>query len=154
MLSQHATQHSFARHALAFFAFVIPTLMVGFGWKYGLFRSEYEALQMHRRDISMVLAFGSLFIQAAFWAFVCARLSARGFLRRSVSLFLLACPVGWSFGVCMVGAKHVMTSVPDFVVLESGFTVVMYLVVCPLMSAAYIHSPAAGRQRRGDPLRP
>ncbi|MBV1859595.1 MAG: hypothetical protein KUG77_14370 [Nannocystaceae bacterium] len=143
MFSQDAIQHSPARHALAFLAFVIPTLMVGFGWKYGLFREEYGALQMHRADISMVLAFGSLFIQAAFWAFVCSRLTAQGLWRRAAHLFLLACPLGWSFAVCMVGAKHVMTSVPDFVMLESAFTVVMYLVVCPLISASYARRPPA-----------
>jgi len=141
-------RHSASRFALAFLAFVAPTLLVGFGWKYGIFREQYAALEMHREDISMLLAFGSLFTQGAFWAYVSARLAGTGsWWWRTRRLFVLAFPLGWSFGVCMVGAKHVMTSTRDFVLLETGFTLVMYLVVCPLIAAA-----DAGRPARTGPL--
>jgi len=43
----------------------------------------------------------------------------------------------WSYIVLPVAAKYDMTSVPNFMLLESGFTLLQFLVVAPLMALAY-----------------
>ncbi|MTI31387.1 hypothetical protein [Xanthovirga aplysinae] len=132
----------FIRHILAFLSFVIPTLIIGFTFKFKIFKEEYDALNMHRENIALLFAFGSLFIQGVFWPYICSTLFLQdSFLRRTLKLFSLAFPLGFSFGVCVIAAKHVMTSLEDFVVLETGFTLIMYAVVCPLISMCYTVLP-------------
>jgi len=43
-----------------------------------------------------------------------------------------------------------MTSVPDFVLLETGFTILQFLVVSPLIALAYRQSPQAQRAESGQ----
>jgi hypothetical protein len=126
------------RHIFAFLSFVIPTLVIGFIYKFGIFGSNYALLGMYRDDISMIFAFGSLIVQGIFWAYIYVKLLAREkFLYGAVKLFLLAFPIGLSFNVFVIGAKHVMTSVYQFAILEIGFTLLMYAVVCPLIALSY-----------------
>lgn len=126
------------RHLFAFLAFVIPTIIIGFGYKYGLFHKEYQNLGMYRKDIAASFGIFSMVIQGAFWAYICSKLFLKEtFMKRSLKLFAIAFPLGLSFNVFMVGAKHTMTSLADFVIYETGFTFLMYLAICPLISLAY-----------------
>jgi hypothetical protein len=43
----------------------------------------------------------------------------------------------WSYSTIAVAAKHVMTSVPTYFALETGFTVLHYAVVGPLIALAH-----------------
>src|SRR5215470_6411683 len=45
--------------------------------------------------------------------------------------------VSWSFTTLAVAAKNVMTFVPTYMVLETGFTLVQFAVVGPLIALAY-----------------
>jgi len=45
--------------------------------------------------------------------------------------------LSWSFTTLAVAAKHPMTSVPTFLLLETGFTVLQFLVVGPLIALAH-----------------
>lgn len=50
------------------------------------------------------------------------------------------CTIGvlsWSFIVLPVAAKFDMTSVGDFVVLETGFEALQFLMVSPLIALAW-----------------
>lgn len=123
------------KHLLAFFSFVIPTIILGFGYKYGIFAEEYAELGMYRDNITMELGIGSMLIQGAFWSYIASKLFLNEtFWKKTVKLFIMMFPVGISFAVFMVGAKHVMTSVWDFILLETGFTLIMYVVICPLIA--------------------
>jgi hypothetical protein len=45
--------------------------------------------------------------------------------------------LSWSFTTLAVAAKNIMTSVPTYVGLETGFTLLQFLVVGPLIALAY-----------------
>jgi predicted RNA methylase len=45
--------------------------------------------------------------------------------------------LSWSFTTLAVGAKNVMASVPDYVLLETAFTIVQFAIVGPLIALAY-----------------
>ena len=45
--------------------------------------------------------------------------------------------LSWSFTTLAVGAKNAMVSVPDFVLLETTFTILQFMVVGPLIALAY-----------------
>lgn len=126
------------KHILAVLSFILPMLVIGFGYKYGVFEHEYEALGIYRDGISMPFAIGSLIIQGIFWAYIYTKLmDGERWTNGAWKLFLLAFPLGLSFNVFVIGAKHVMTSVPQFVLLETGFTLAVYAVICPLIALSF-----------------
>ena len=45
--------------------------------------------------------------------------------------------MAWSFAVLPVAAKYRMTSVQDFIVLETCFTILQFAVVSPLIALAH-----------------
>jgi hypothetical protein len=58
-------------------------------------------------------------------------------LRGAVKFAALAAPLAWSFLVLTIAAKHHMASVSGFVLIETAFTAVQYLVVSPLIALAF-----------------
>lgn len=58
-------------------------------------------------------------------------------LRGAAGFGLVFGALAWSFAVLLVAAKYRMASVPDFLVLETGFTVLQFLIVSPLIALAY-----------------
>ncbi len=129
---------SIKHHFMAVLAFVVPTVVLGFAWKFGVFREQYIALQIYRDDVAAPLALGSLFTQAIFFAWLCHKLLLElPFTKRTLKIFIYTFPLGWSYGVCMVGAKHVMTSVWTFTLYETAFIFLMHLVASPLIALSY-----------------
>jgi hypothetical protein len=45
--------------------------------------------------------------------------------------------LSWSFTTLAVAAKNVMNSVPTYMLLETGFTLVQFAVVGPLIALAH-----------------
>jgi hypothetical protein len=58
----------------------------------------------------------------------------------------LAAPLAWSFMVIAVSAKHHMASVSGFVLIETGFIFLQYLVVSPLIALAFAAQPGITRK--------
>ena len=56
----------------------------------------------------------------------------------------VAAALSWSFTTLAVAAKHPMASVPDFLALETAFTLVQFAAVAPLMALAH-RAPRGGR---------
>jgi hypothetical protein len=50
--------------------------------------------------------------------------------------------LSWSFTTVAVAAKNVMTSVPDYLVIESAFTAVQWAIVGPLTALVSSRPPA------------
>ena len=44
----------------------------------------------------------------------------------------LGAALSWSFTTLAVAAKNVMTSVPDYLLIETAFTIVQWIIVGPL----------------------
>jgi hypothetical protein len=63
---------------------------------------------------------------------------ARGsFLKDGLLYGLGAGLLSWSFTTLAVAAKNVMVSVPDYVLLETAFTILQFVVVGPLIALAH-----------------
>jgi len=121
-------------------AYILPSFPIAFVWHLVLFEQKYHALRMYRDE--PVIAFGliSMIIQALIFSWLFPRVfpSSRGSILRDGLLYGLGAGLlSWSFTTIAVAAKNIMTSVPDYVLLESAFTTLQFVVVGPLIALAY-----------------
>jgi hypothetical protein len=128
-----------SRFWLGFGAYIVPSFPIAYVWHLIAFAPAYHDLAMYRDDVIIPLGLLSMFIQGAAFSLVYPRVfSDRGRVIRNGliyggSLALLS----WSFTTLAVAAKSVMTSVPTYMLLETGFTLVQFAVVGPLIALAY-----------------
>jgi hypothetical protein len=81
-----------------------------------------------------------MLIQGVAFSWAYPRLfSGRGsaVLRPGLLYGLALAMLSWSFTTLAVAAKNIMTSVPTYVQLETGFTLLQFLIVGPLIALAY-----------------
>lgn len=131
------------RLVLGVLAYLIPTFALGFVWHLVLFERTYAALAIYRSDIIIPFGFLSMLIQAIIFAWTYQQL----FLRRGGTLLSRALLYGvfgavlsWSFTTLAVAAKNIMASVPDYLLIETAFTIVQWVVVGPLTALAFDRS--------------
>ncbi len=81
----------------------------------------------------------SMLIQgAAFsWAYPRAFPGHGSILKNGLVYGLMIGLLSWSFTTLAVAAKNVMTSVPIYLTLETGFTLLQFIVVGPLIALAH-----------------
>jgi ABC-type sugar transport system permease subunit len=123
------------RYGVAVFAYLVPTFALGFVWHLVLFQSYYDALAIYRRDIVIPFGFLSMLIQAVIFAWLYEKVFAGldgSRLSRVLGYGAVGAILSWSFTTLAVAAKNVMTSVPDYVLIETAFTVVQWSLVAPL----------------------
>jgi len=128
------------RFGLGVLAYLVPTFALGFVWHLMLFTAFYERLAIYRKDIIIPFGFLSMLIQAFVFAWVYQHTFAHGngnLLSRGLRYAALGAVLSWSFTTLAVAAKNVMTSVPDYLVIETAFTVVQWLMVGPLTALAF-----------------
>jgi hypothetical protein len=128
------------RFRLGVAAYLVPTFPIAYVWHLVVFAPAYEALGIYRPDPIISFGYASMLIQAiAFsWAYP-QLLPGRGsaVLKPGLSYGLALAVLSWSFTTLAVAAKSPMTSVPAFIQLESGFTLLQFLFVGPLIALAY-----------------
>lgn len=137
------------RYGLAILAYLVPTFVLGFFWHLSLFHQYYADLQIYRSDIIVPFGFLSIFLQAVVFAWLYDKAFAdRGgtWLTRGLSYGALGAILSWSFTTLAVAAKNLMASVPDYLLIETAFTAVQWLIVGPLTAAAFAWA-AAGRKK-------
>lgn len=128
------------RYGLAILAYLVPTFALGFIWHLILFEDYYAALQIYRTDIIIPFGFLSMAIQATIfaWVFRTAFADRPGtWLSRGLLYGATGALLSWSFTTIAVAAKNVMASVPDYLVIETAFTVVQWIIVGPLTALAF-----------------
>jgi hypothetical protein len=128
------------RFGLGILAYLVPTFALGFVWHLMLFKGYYEHLGIYRKGIIVPFGFLSMLIQAFFFAWVYRHAFAernRGLLVHGLRYAALGAVLSWSFTTLAVAAKNVMTSVPDFLVIETAFTAVQWIMVGPLTALAF-----------------
>ncbi|KRR11332.1 hypothetical protein [Bradyrhizobium valentinum] len=135
------TTYPSARHFwLGMAAYIVPTFPVAFVWHLVLFEQRYQALGIYRADPIIPFGLASMIIQAGIFSWVFPRLFPRdrnSILKSGLLFGLAAGLLSWSFTTLAVAAKHPMSSITDYVVLESAFTLVQFLIVGPLMALAH-----------------
>jgi hypothetical protein len=97
------------------------------------------ALAIYRHEIIIPFGFLSMLIQAAIFAWIYEKAfaqqhgtwGARALIYGAVGVVL-----SWSFTTLAVAAKNVMASVPSYLMIETAFTIVQWLMVAPLTALA------------------
>jgi hypothetical protein len=125
---------------LAVLAYVLPTFPLGYVWHLVAFADQYHRLDMYRAEVIIPLGLASMAIQAVLFAwayprFIGADVARWG--RGALTFGLYFSVLAWSFAVLPVAAKYRMTSVPDFLILETAFTALQFLIVSPLIAFVY-----------------
>lgn len=125
---------------LAVLAYVLPTFPLGYFWHLSTFKAQYDALSMYRPDVIIPMGLASMLIQGVIFAYLYPRLfsTARGdWLPSAAKFFVIFGSLAFSFLVLPVAAKYNMASVPNFMALETAFTVLQYLSTAPLIALAW-----------------
>jgi hypothetical protein len=128
------------RYTLAVLAYLVPTFALGFVWHLVLFKDYYESLAIYRSDLIIPLGFVSMLVQSVFFAWICDRMFATASSSTCSLMFkyaFLGAVLSWSFTTLAVGAKNIMSSVPRFMLIETAFTIVQWLMVAPLTILAF-----------------
>lgn len=125
---------------LAVLAYLVPTFPLGYFWHLVTFGDRYHQLAMYRDEVIIPLGLASMIIQALLFAWAYPRLigdRAASWQGGAVRFGLFFGTLAWSFLVLPVAAKYRMSSVVDFMVLETLFTLLQFAVVSPLVALAY-----------------
>jgi len=125
---------------LGFAAYVLATFPIAFVWHLVLFEQKYRALQIYRDEPVIAFGLASMVIQGAIFSWLFPRVFPRGgssFLKDGLLYGLGAGLLSWSFTTLAVAAKNVMASVPDYVLIETAFTILQFAVVGPLIALAW-----------------
>jgi len=128
------------RFVFGVLAYLVPTFALGFIWHLVLFQRDYEALAIYRQDIIIPFGFLAMAIQACLFGWIyqqgfaarAGSVMARGFAYAAFGAVL-----SWTFTTLAVAAKNRMGSVPDFLLIETLFTVAQWLMVGPLTALAF-----------------
>ena len=121
-------------------AYLIPTFPIAFVWHLVLFEQKYHALGIYRDDPIIPLGLASMVIQSVIFSWVFPRSFAGNrdsILKDGLLYGLGAGLLSWSFTTLAVAAKHPMASISDYVVLETGFTILQFAIVGPLIALAW-----------------
>jgi hypothetical protein len=115
-------------------SYLIPTFALGFVWHLIAFKSYYDELAIYRKDLIVPFGFLAISIQALLFAWTYARTFATWSNVRSRALGYAAfgALLSWTFTTIAVAAKNIMSSVPDYLLIESAFTLVQWAIVAPL----------------------
>lgn len=121
-------------------AYLLPSFPIAYVWHLVAFAPAYHGLAMYRDDMIVPFGLASMIIQAVAFSWVYPRVFPdwEGGVLRSGLLYGLGIGIlSWSFTTLAVAAKNVMTSVPTYLMLETGFTLVQFAIVGPLIALAY-----------------
>jgi hypothetical protein len=131
------------RFGLAVLAYVVPTFALGFIWHLVLFEDYYRALHIYRDGIIIPFGLLAMLIQGGVFAWVYGKAfgqSSGSFGSRALLYGVLGALLSWSFTTLAVAAKNVMASVPSYMLIETGFTLVQWIMVAPLTVLAFRQS--------------
>ena len=128
------------RFLLGFAAYVVPSFPIAYAWHLVVFAGAYDALQIYRPDVIIPFGLASMLIQGAAFSWIYPRLfprRGRAWLAPGLAYGAGLAVVCWTFTTLAVAAKHPMSSTGDFIMLETGFTALQFLVVGPLIALAH-----------------
>lgn len=125
---------------LGFAAYLLPTFPLGYFWHLSIFAASYERLEIFRPDVIIPFGLASMIIQGLIFSWAYPRLFSpvrTAWTTGALGFGSVFGPLAWSFVVLPVAAKYRMTSVADFLILETAFTALQFAIVAPLMALAH-----------------
>lgn len=125
---------------LAVAAYLVPTFPLGYVWHLVTFADAYHRLDMYRAEVLIPLGLLSMIIQATFFAWAYPRLfntAREAWLQSALRFGIVFAILSWSFTTLPVAAKYRMSSVGDFLLLETAFTLLQFAAVAPLVALAW-----------------
>lgn len=131
---------------LAVAAYLLPTFPLGYVWHLVLFKAKYDELHLYRAEVIIPLGLTTMIIQAILFAWVYPRVCSTrrdAWIASAAQFFAVFGVLAWSFTTLPVAAKYQMASVPQFMMLESAFTVVHFAIVSPLIAFVYREQSSA-----------
>lgn len=132
-------------------AYVVPTFALGFVWHLVLFAGYYQALQIYRPEPIIPFGFTSMLLQGGVFSYMYGRLWPGSPVWSGAWQFAaMAALLSWTFTTLAVAAKHPMTSVGDYLVIETAFTVIQFAMVAPLMALAWRRAPVSAAHLAGQ----
>lgn len=137
-------------------SYLVPTFALGFVWHLVAFKGYYDALAMYRQDVIIPFGFLAMALQAVFFAWLFDNAFARDPVsnwRRGVYFAAFGAVLSRSFTTPAVAAKNDMTSVVDYLMIESAFTIVRWAIVGPLVALALSSYERASRMPRAEGLK-
>lgn len=126
--------------SLAVAAYLVPTFPLGYVWHLVLFKHKYDELQLYRTEVIIPLGLATMFIQAILFAWLYPQVFStrrEAWVSSAAQFFAVFSVLAWSFTTLPVAAKYQMASVPLFLMLETAFTLVHFVIVSPLIALAY-----------------
>jgi hypothetical protein len=133
---------------LAILAYLVPTFVTGYVWHLVVFHEAYAQLDIYRSDVIIPFGFGSMLLQALFFAWAYPRLFSvrrQDWVKSAALSGLTFAALSWSFTTLAVAAKNQMASVPEYLLIETGYTLCQFALVAPLMALAYRGAQASRR---------
>ncbi len=121
-------------------AYILPTFPIAYAWHLVAFAPLYRELAIYRDDLIFPFGFAAMLIQGAAFSWVYPRVfpdRGHAVLGNGLIYGFGLAALSWSFTTLAVAAKNVMTSVPTYLMLETGFTLVQFVVVGPLIALAH-----------------
>jgi hypothetical protein len=121
-------------------AYLMPTFPIAYAWHLVVFAPSYDALGIYRQDPIIPFGFASMLIQGIAFSWAYPRIFPRrdgSVLKFGLTYGLALAILSWSFTTLAVAAKNIMTSVPVYMQLETGFTLLQFLIVGPLIALAH-----------------
>lgn len=125
---------------MAALAYLLPTFPLGYTWHLVTFHEAYERLALYRAQVIIPFGLASMIIQALFIAWAYPKLFStrrEDWLASAGKFALVFGTLAWSFTTLPVAAKYNMTSVSDFLKLETAFTAAQFVVIAPLVALAF-----------------
>lgn len=125
---------------LAVAAYLLPTFPLGYFWHLKTFRNHYERLEVYRPTMLIPLGLLSMAIQAVLFAWVYPRLFSTAhdaWFQGALGFAGLFGVLAWTLATLPAAAKYRMAAVRPFLLLETAFTAVHFLVVSPLIALAW-----------------
>ena len=134
---------SIKKYILATLAFIIVGFTIAFVWHLVLFKGVYDSLKIYSREPIIVLGFLSFILIGLAFVYIFQ------FFRRGKSPILEGFVFGLlAYGVLMggvgvlaEGAKHTVTSLSTWLVLESAFYLVTGMILGMITGMIYGKSP-------------
>lgn len=122
------------RITIAALSYLITTFALGYVWHLVVFKDYYDELAIYRKDLIVPFGFLAISMQALLFAWIYARVFTTwpDIRSRALGYAAFGALLSWTFNTLSVAAKNIMSSVPDYLLIETGFTLVQWLIVGPL----------------------